>query len=262
MRIAEYINIAILCAASIVLVALQVKPLGFILIVLGVVLLIFCSNDFRKNIALVYGCVILLGLSPINTSTDLTHVIQLGIPMFLVIAAPYVITRYVYKNHLVRFPFRLQSGWKKKELFYFFLTISIGYLLLPIILKTGSSYLNWDIESNTRSLVESFLGLNAVGAWDELFFISTVFGIFRKHLPLWSANMAQAVLFTSFLYNMGFQGWCPIFVYIFALTQGYMYNKTNSLVYVLTVHLTLDVVLHLTLVNLHNSQLVPYFITT
>lgn len=259
--IAEHVNIAVLCAASVVLIALQIHVVGYLLLAMGFALLWLTGRDFRNTVGLIYGCIALLGAAPINTSTELSHIFQLGIPMLLVIFVPYVVVRYVYKKDIIRFSLRLRRRWTKREVFYFVLTITVAYLILPIILKTGNSYLNWDIQDNTRSLVESFLGLNAVGSWDELFFISTVFSIFRFNLKLWVANLAQAVLFTSFLYNMGFQGWCPVFVFIFALTQGYWYYKTNSLAYVLAVHLTVDLVLHMALTNLHNPELVPYFIT-
>lgn len=262
MKTAEYINIAVLCAATVLILATQALPPGYILLAGGLAqLLLSTGKEFRRNVGLVYGAVALLGIAPINTSTEMDHVIKLGVPMLLVVTVPFLVTRYVYKSNLISFPLRIKRKWTKREVFYYFLTIALAYLFLPIILKTGNSYLNWTIEPGIRSLVESFVGLNAVGAWDELFFISTVFVIFRRHLPLHVANLAQAVLFTSFLYNMGFQGWCPIFVYAFALSQGYMYNRTNSLFYVLAVHLSIDVVLHLALVNLHNPELADIFIT-
>jgi membrane protease YdiL (CAAX protease family) len=257
----HYINLTILCVATISLIALQLHIPGYVLVLLGLLMLWRTNNEFRKTVGLVYGCIALLSLAPIDTRTNIEHVIQLGIPMLLVIVIPFVVTKYIYKQNIIKILLNLTRKWAKREVLYFVCTISLAYLLLPIILKTGNSYLNWQIEDNTRSLVESFLGLNAVGTWDELFFITTVFALFRHNVNLWTANIAQAILFTSFLYNMGFQGWCFPFVFAFALTQGYWYYKTNSLAYVLAVHLTLDLILHLALTELHNPGLVPIFIT-
>lgn len=257
----HYANIVILCAATIFLVGLQFILIGYLLLAVGFALLWLTERDFRRTIGLVYGSIALLGISPINTSTDLQHVLVLGIPMLSVIIVPYLVTRYVYKLDVINISLNLRRRWSKQEVLYFLITVFAAYLLLPIILASGNSYMNWDIQDNTRSLVESFLGLNAVGAWDELFFITTVFALFRFNVQMWVANIAQAILFTSFLYNMGFQGWCFPFVFIFALTQGYWYYKTNSFAYVLTVHLSVDIILHLALTNLQNPQLAPIFIT-
>ncbi len=260
-RTAEYLNIVWLCLSVIVLIALHVKPWGFVMLAGGLIFLWLCSKDFRKNIALVYGCAALLGATPIGTSTDFPEASIMGAALFLVVFGPYYITKHIYKNNLVRFPFGAGRQWKKKEVGYVFFTAAAGYLLLPVMLRSADSYLNWHIDPGFFNLAESYIGLNVVGTWDELFFVSTVLSIFRRHLPFWGANLAQAVFFTSFLYTLGFQGWSPLVIFPFALTQGYIFKQTDSLLYVLTIHLTLDLVLHLTLVHLHHPTWLPFFIT-
>ena len=54
------------------------------------------------------------------------------------------------------------------------------------------------------------------------------------------ANAAQAVVYTSVLYDMAFTGAGPVIVYLFALTQGSMYDGSRSLLWVLLVHLIVD----------------------
>jgi membrane protease YdiL (CAAX protease family) len=87
------------------------------------------------------------------------------------------------------------------------------------------------------------LGINLVGIWDELFFINTVYGILRSLFPRRLANAAQAVIYTSVLYTMAFTGIGPLVVYLFALTQGSMYEGSRSLLWVLIVHLIVDLFL-------------------
>jgi hypothetical protein len=74
-----------------------------------------------------------------------------------------------------------------------------------------------------------FWGINAVGIWDEFFFVSTVFAILRSLYPFWLANLAQAVVYTAVLYDMAFIGVGPVLVYLFALTQGSMFEKSDNL---------------------------------
>lgn len=257
----EYLNVLLLCASTVVLIGLQLKLAGYILLGVGMLGLLLCAPSFRKNILLVYLSVALLGITPINTSVEFPHTLLMGVPLFLTVFVPYWLTRKVYKNNAVRFPFHHGRRWYKTEILYIFITAGLAYLILPFMLRETGSYLNWDIQPGAWNLTESYVGLNVVAIWDELFFVSTVLGIFRMHLPFWAANMAQAVIFTSFLYTLGFQGWCPVVVYLFALSQGYIFKKTDSLLYVLTIHLTLDLVLHLTLVYLHYPSWLPFFIT-
>jgi membrane protease YdiL (CAAX protease family) len=198
---------------------------------------------------------------PIGTTTDFPESAPMGIALFLVVFVPYVISKYVYKDNLVRFPFKMERPWTKKDVGYIAFAVALAYLLLPLMLRSGDSYLNWQIEPGFFNLAVSYIGLNMVGFWDELFFVSTLLGIFRTHLPFWMANLTQAVFFTSFLYTLGFQGWSPLVIFPFALTQGYIFNKTHSLLYVLAIHLTIDLVLHLTLVQLNHPDWLRFFIT-
>jgi len=80
-----------------------------------------------------------------------------------------------------------------------------------------------------------------------------VLGIYRRYLPFATANLLQAVLFTSFLFELGFTGWGPVMIFIFAVIQGVVFRKTDSLFYVITIHLTLDFILFLALVNIHTG---------
>ena len=107
-----------------------------------------------------------------------------------------------------------------------------------------------------------FIGTNALGIWDELFFIITVLALLRRHLPFFWANAIQAVLFTAFLYELGFRGWAPLAIYPFALLQGIVFKKTHNLLYIIAIHLTIDFVLFLALINAHHPHLVDIFITS
>jgi hypothetical protein len=57
------------------------------------------------------------------------------------------------------------------------------------------------------------------------------------------ANAAQAVVYASVLYTMAFTGIGPLVIYLFALTQGAMYEGSRSLLWVLIVHLVVDLFL-------------------
>jgi hypothetical protein len=48
------------------------------------------------------------------------------------------------------------------------------------------------------------------------------------------------VIYTAVLYDMAFTGIGPILVFIFALTQGTMFEESENLVYVILVHLIVD----------------------
>ena len=99
-----------------------------------------------------------------------------------------------------------------------------------------------------------------MGIWDELFFICTCFALLRRHMPDATANVLQAVVFVSFLWELGYQAWGPVLTIPFALVQGFIFMRTRSLTYVVVVHLLFDAVVFLVLVSAHSPGAVPIFL--
>ena len=259
LKSSELGSLACMCATGVLLIALQL-PIGWVAMGLGVTLLLLASPHFRKDILLIYLSLALLGITRIDTDVGYGHMAAMGLTLLLAVAIPYFVSRYVYKDYLVRFRWHHGRNWYKKEIFYVFFTVAVSYLLLPYYLSSTGAYLNWSVEPGLSFLTRLFIGTNALGIWDELFFVSTVLGILRRFLPFGWANIVQSVLFTSFLYELGFTGWGPLVLYPFALLQGYVFHRTESLLYVITIHLSLDLVLYLALIHAYYPDWIPLFL--
>lgn len=257
----EYGSALLLCLSAIILIALQSHFLGWLLLLTGSLFLLACSKHFAKDMFLLYLSLMILGLTPISTDISFYHMVSMGINLGAAVLLPYLVSRFIYKDYLVRFKFHHGRSWYKTEIFYIFFTALIVYLLLPYMLRSTGSYHNWTVVPETTSLIVLFLGTQALGLWDELFFISTILGILRRYFPFDLANIFQATLMTSFLYELGFRGWSFMFIFLFSLLQGYVFKKTESLFYVITIHLTLDLVLYLVLLHLHHPTWMSIFFT-
>lgn len=260
-RLYEYGALLLTCAAAITLVGLQLEPLGWTLLALATMVLPGCRPGFAKNVLLVNISLGILGLAPIETDIHAVPALTMATVLTGALMLPYLVSRYIYKDRLIRFTFRGNRPWRKKEVAYIGLAAVLSYLILPYYLKSTGAYLNWPAVESAGEIFKLFIGTNALGIWDELFFICVTLGILRRYFSFWQANLAQAILFTSFLYELGFTAWAFIPIYIFALLQGYIFSKTESLLYVITIHLTVDLFLFLALLNAHNPALVPIFIT-
>jgi membrane protease YdiL (CAAX protease family) len=258
-RLPHLFTALLLGFCAIALIGLQLKFLGWMFYGIGLISLLFGTKQFKKDLLLVYISLGILGFTPITTSIDFMHILQMGSLLSLAVAIPYLVSRFIYKDYLVRFKFHHGRSWYKAEIGYIIFTAIVAYLVLPFALSNTGSYHNWTVEPGVINLIVLFIGTQALGLWDELFFISTVFGILRRHFTFWAANLTQAVLFTSFLYELGFRGWMFIMIFLFALLQGYVFKKTESLFYVITIHLTLDLVLYLVLIHAHHPTWLPIF---
>jgi len=257
----KYLATIFLPITAIVLIALQIKPLGFILLLIGSLLLLICSKKFRKDIVLIYISLAILGITPINTGIQPFHMLLMGLLLSAAIAIPYVISRFITKEYHVKFPFRFHRKWTRLEVVYILLAILLPYFVFPYALRETGSYLNWTVTPGILNLTILFIGTNMLGIWDELFFVNTVLGILRNHFSFPIANTIQAILFTSFLYDLGFRGWFFIIIFCFALLQGYMYKKTDSLFYIIIIHLSADLILYFALIQLHHPDWLAIFIT-
>lgn len=87
-----------------------------------------------------------------------------------------------------------------------------------------------------------------------------MFALLRRHLPDAAANVLQAAVFVSFLWELGYRAWGPVLTIPFALLQGWIFVRTHSLAYVVTVHLLFDAVVFAVLVHAHNPGMLPIFL--
>src|SRR5699024_8163703 len=121
-------------------------------------------------------------------------------------------------------------------------------------------YRKWPQLLDAGELGRYFVGANFVGTWDELFFICTCFALLRRHVSAAWADALPAVIFVSFLLELGYQAGGPLLPAPFALLQGWRFSRSGSLLYVLVVHLLFDVVVFLAIVHARNPGTLPIFL--
>lgn len=253
------VSLAPLLIGGIVLIPLEQKLLGYSILGLGASYLAFMPRVFARHMILVYIAIAILGITPISTDISFWHLIVMGTTIATAVAIPFIVTRYLYKDEVIKFPFHKHT-WTRQHIGYLVLAGLLSYLILPLWMQSTSGYLNWTVPTDPAGLFVLFLGTNVLGIWDELFFIVTILALLRRHFPFYIANLTQAVLFTAFLYELGFRDWMPLVIYPFALLQGLIFRKTDNLAYIIAIHLVIDFVLYLALINAHHPHLVNIFI--
>jgi membrane protease YdiL (CAAX protease family) len=253
-KVAHTVSILALILMGVSLIGYEYTTDGWIFLLIGVLSLLFSERSFQRDIALIYLSLSILALTPITTDTSLSHMIQMGTMITLAVVLPYLITRFIYRTDTIQYGAFLTRPWTRGEWMWLAFTGVIGYFLIPYYLADTLSYQNWTVKLGWWEIFLLFLGTNALGIWDELFFVNTVLALLKKHIPFHLANLTQAFLFTSFLYELGFRGWAPWIIYPFALIQGYVFRETKNLTYIIALHLTLDLILFLALIHLHHPE--------
>ncbi|MEV8266605.1 CPBP family intramembrane glutamic endopeptidase [Microbacterium sp. NPDC076911] len=205
-----------------------------------------------RDLSLVALGMLIVSAIPLKAELDNWAMVRFSLVLGGAVAVPYLISRFVFRDYATRFPWRGGGRWTSFQWGWLVLVLVLGWLILPFYFITSGVYLNWPVVDTPEMIARLFVGVGAVGIWDELFFICTVFALLRRHFPDWQANLLQMVVFVSFLWELGYQAWGPLLTIPFALLQAFIFMKTRSLAYVVTVHLLFDAVVFLVLVHAHN----------
>ena len=238
-------------ASAVLLFGVQIQIAGYVTLAASLLAALPARELFKDLVLIAIGMVI---ISTISVEADISYgnMLLMGTVLALAVVVPYIIDRFVYRTHTIRFPVNTGRRWTTLERSYLAIVVVLGWAILPTYFINSGSYHNWPAIHTPDELARLFVGVNAVGIWDELFFICIVFTLLRRHFPMWQANLLQSVVFVSFLWELGYQAWGPLLTIPFALLQGFIFMKTRSLTYVVTVHLLFDAVVFLVLVHAHN----------
>ncbi|WP_400993491.1 CPBP family intramembrane glutamic endopeptidase [Agromyces sp. GXQ0307] len=248
----------LVCSAAVLLFGFQLRPPGYAMLVVGLVVAWLVDRSGRTERLLPDLALIAIGqaiISTISLEAELSNeaMVRFAVVLGAAVAVPFLISRFLYRERVIRFPWRTGRRWTRTQWLYLIFVTFAGWLILPFYFITSGVYQNWPTVTEPNEIARLFVGVNAVGTWDELFFICTVFALLRRHFPTWQANLLQAIVFVSFLWELGYQSWGPLLTVPFALIQGYTFKLTKSLTYVLIVHLLFDAVVFCVIVYAHNG---------
>ncbi|MFC8192153.1 type II CAAX prenyl endopeptidase Rce1 family protein [Cellulomonas sp. NPDC057328] len=241
--------------------ALHVRPLAYVPLLLGVVLGWAADRVLGRDLLIIAAGMGIVSTIPLAADLSDAGMVRFTIALALAVIVPYVLSRYVLGDHVIRFPWRTGKRWTRTQWAYLIGVQTAGYLILPFYFLSSGAYRNWPTVIEGQEIARLFVGVNAVGTWDELFFVCTVFALLLRHFPLWAANLLQATVFVSFLWELGYREWGPLLTIPFALIQGFTFSLTKSLTYVLVVHLLFDAVVFMVLVHAHTPELFDVFVT-
>lgn len=286
-RVVTSVSLPKLLAAALTALAapaffvLEVVWLGWVLLVLGLVgawAVDRCPNGSRdprdphrpsllrhpsllRDLSLVAMGLAIIRTIPLAAELDTWAMVRFTLALGGAVAVPYLVSRFVYQDRVVHFPWRAGRQWGRFHWGWLAFVLVAGWAILPFYFISSGVYANWPAVDTPSLIGRLFVGVGAVGIWDELFFICTVFAVMLRHFPFWIANLLQATVFVSFLWELGYRAWGPLLTVPFALMQGLIFVRTRSLGYVVAVHLLFDAVVFAVLVHAHNPVLFDVFPT-
>lgn len=251
---------AIVVTSAIPLYGFENRLVGYPWLAVGLVVAVLIDRELLRDLALIAVGLVIVSTVSVKADISWGNIVVLGVVLSAAVAVPFAIDRFVYRRKAIRFPWRSGHKWTPLEKSYLFAVPFLGWLILPFYFISSEVYLNWPKVIELSEVLRLFIGVNAVGTWDELFFICTCYALLLRHFRPFTANILQAIIFVSFLWELGYQSWGPLLTIPFALLQGFIFHRTKSLTYVLIVHLLFDLVVFLVIVHAHNPGAIPIFL--
>lgn len=254
----------LVCLAAPAFFVLLQPWLGWALLVVGLVAALGVDRwrvsevgrpSLARDLSLIALGLVVVSLIDLKAELDNLAMVRFTLALGGAVLLPYLVSRFVYRDHAIRFPWRGGGRWTTFQWVWLAAVLVLGWLILPFYFITSGVYTNWPVVDTPDLIARLFVGVGAVGIWDELFFICTCFALLRRHFADASANVLQMIVFVSFLWELGYRAWGPLLTIPFALLQGYIFLRTRSLAYVVTVHLLFDAVVFGVLVHAHNPGL-------
>ncbi len=218
------------------------------------------APSLTRDLSLIALGLLIVHAIPLAAELDNLAMLRFTLALGGAVLVPYLVSRFVFGDRAIRFPWRTGRRWSRWQWTWLIAVLVLGWLILPFYFITSGVYQNWPVVDTPDLIARLFVGVGAVGIWDELFFICTVFVLLRRHFPATVANLLQAIVFVSFLWELGYREWGPLLTIPFALLQGFIFLRTHSLAYVVTVHLLFDAVVFAVLVHAHNPGMLPVFL--
>ncbi|MFS2241019.1 CPBP family intramembrane glutamic endopeptidase [Microbacterium sp. OR16] len=216
--------------------------------------------SLTRDLALIAIGMLIVHAISLEAQLDDLSMLRFTLALGGALLVPYLLSRFAFRDRAISFPWRTGMRWAPWQWVWLIGVLVLGWLILPFYFITSGVYHNWPVVDTADLIARLFVGVGAVGIWDELFFICTVFALLRRHMPALSANVLQMIVFVSFLWELGYRAWGPVLTIPFALLQGWIFLRTHSLAYVVTVHLLFDAVVFAVLVHAHNPGLLPFFL--
>jgi membrane protease YdiL (CAAX protease family) len=251
---------AAVCGSAVLLFALLLPGWGHALLLFGVALGWWADRELGRDLTLIGAGIAVVGFTSVAADLRWDRFFLLGAVLTAAVAVPLALDRWWLRRRAIVFPWRTGTRWSRQQWAYVVAVPVVGWTILPAYFIQSGAYLNWPAVGGFSELARFFVGVNFVGLWDELFFICTCFALLRRHFGLWTANVLQCVVFVSFLWELGYRSWGPLLTIPFALLQGWIFNRTRNLTYVVVVHLLFDAIVFLAIVHAHHPDTLRLFV--
>ena len=80
------------------------NDVGYGVLALGLVAAAFVDRELMRHLALIAAGMVIISLVPLNADLSIQHMILMGGALALAVLVPWLVSRFVYGERIIRFP--------------------------------------------------------------------------------------------------------------------------------------------------------------
>lgn len=215
---------------------------GWVLLALGLAVAAAGNRRLAADLLPTASGIAILGLLPVIGFAPAGAALFAAL-LGLAVVVPWFVSRFLTRRDAVSFAWSDGWPWSRARLWVLLAVPVAGVLVLAPYLVFAGGHEFWPPFRGASGAVTLALGILALGLWEELFFIGVVASSLRPHLAAWAAIALRVMVAVPLLWSWGFQGLGPWIIAAFSVFQGWLWERTRSLSYVIAVHLAFDLAL-------------------
>jgi len=154
---------ALLSGSAVLLFSLRMPLLGYMVVAIALIAAWFTdrrtlTEGLATDLLLIASGMVIV--STISVAADISwgNFFLMGFVLSSAVVVPYALSRFVFKDRLIRFPWRGGWPWNRIQWGYLFLVLFLGWLILPFYFITSGVYLNWPAVTTPDEIGRLFVG--------------------------------------------------------------------------------------------------------
>ena len=142
---------------------IQHEPSGYAVLAVSVILAFVVDRELGKSLLLIGFSLGVIGTISLEADISYGNIILMGSVLLIAVVVPYVVDRFVFKRHIVRFPINTGRRWTTAERWYLIIVVGLAWVIMPFYFINSGTYLNWPAVQEPTEIVRLFVAVNAVG---------------------------------------------------------------------------------------------------
>ncbi|MEO7374412.1 MAG: CPBP family intramembrane glutamate endopeptidase, partial [Terrimesophilobacter sp.] len=101
----------LLSGSAVLLFGFESDVAGYSVLAAGLITALVVDREFARHVALIAIGLVIISAVPLNADLSIRHMLLMGGALALAVVVPYAISRFGYRDHLVRFPVLTGRRW-------------------------------------------------------------------------------------------------------------------------------------------------------